>query len=64
MHQILHKCIKKKGHKIIIYMANGDVKVHFCIVIRLCIQVAIQVQLLVCTTQIIVGILFGEYAFD
>ena len=63
-HEILHICKKMPADNIIMHTGNGNIQVHFRIVIPLFIQqVAIQLQLLVCDTKATEDILFGKGAF-
>ena len=65
-HEILHKCHKMPYPDYMVrHTGNGDIKVYFWIVIPVMIQqVAMQSQLLVCSTKARGGILFGENTFD
>ena len=51
-HNTLHRCQKMSGDNMVMYTGNGDIKVHFWIVIPLHFhQVTIQLQLLACNTE-------------
>ena len=64
-HKILHKCQKmQSSDHVVMHIDNGDIKVHFWIVILLYVQQdAIRFQTLVCNTNARAGTLFGKDAF-
>ena len=57
-HDMLYRCQKVPADNIVKYTGNGDIKVHFWLVISLIINK--QLQLLVCDTRARAGIPFGK----